>query len=383
MLHSFLLEYRSEILAVAERESRALAGVRPNSDQLKLGLPIFYQQLVNDLMQEEAGSQNPIVDRVGAAKAATNSDEPAMAIAMGHPEDVELAKAAEGLGAELFRLGYTLSHVVHVYGALCQAITGLAITKAVNITPVEFRNLNRCLDVAIAGAVTEYQSLRDVKTQDNEVKRCGSCAHELRNALGGAMLALQMIKTGTVGFSGSTGQVLDRSLKRLEELIGRSLTEVKLRSGAVLHVQGTSLLLLVDQILVTANIEAKSKGQTIETDIDPGLNVNVDSQLFHSAISNLIQNALKYSRVGGRIQIRGHQVDEKVVVEVEDECGGLKTSTAENLFKPFERQNDDLNGLGLGLTIARKAIDLHHGTIKVANLAGRGCIFTIIIPKTA
>jgi signal transduction histidine kinase len=359
MLHSFLLEYQNEILEIAARESRLLAGVRPNSDQLKRGLPVFYLQLVNDLKLDEAGTQDPLVDRVAA----------------------EEDRNPERLGFVLFSLGYTLSHVVHVYGALCQAITSLAITKTVNITSVEFRSLYRFLDVAIADAVTDYQSVRDVKAHDYEVQRCGSCAHELRNALGGATLALQMIKAGSVGFSGSTGKVLDRSLKRLDELIGRSLTQVKLRSGAVLQLKETNLLLLVDEILVTANIEAKFKSLAIETDIDPDLYVNVDSQLFHSAISNLIQNALKYSRAGGRIQIRGHQVDEKVVIEVEDECGGLKTDTAENLFEPFEQQNDDRKGLGLGLTIARKAIELHQGTIKASNLPGRGCVFTVTLPK--
>ena len=251
------------------------------------------------------------------------------------------------------------------------------------MTTVEFKNLNRCLDVAIAGAVIGYQSLRDVQTQDNEVRRCGSCSHELRNALGSATMALQMIRLGTVGFSGSTSQVLDRSLKRMDELIGRSLNEVKLRSGAILHMQPTNLLLLMAQILVTANVEAKSKNQTIETDLDPELYAEIDSQLFYSALSNLIQNALKYSHTGAKIQIRGHQIGENMVIEVEDEFGGLKSETPEDLFKPFEQQNEDRKGLGLGLTITRKAIDLHRGTVKITNLPGKGCIFSISIPKKA
>jgi C4-dicarboxylate-specific signal transduction histidine kinase len=66
---------------------------------------------------------------------------------------------------------------------------------------------------------------------------------------------------------------------------------------------------------------------------------------------------------------------------VEDECGGLAPNAETDLFKPFEQQNANRKGLGLGLTIAQRAIALNHGTIKVQNLPERGCIFKITLPK--
>ncbi len=385
MLPEFLKENKNEILEVARLESLSLAGVRPTSDQLKLGLPIFFQQIVHILDLEKIKSPAAISvkpDTIAREKAATESNEVAMAMASAHPEDIELAKSSGLLGVELLRLGYTLSHVVHIYGSLCQAITGLAAKKSINISALEFRNLNRCLDVAIAGAVTEFQSFRELQKRNEEVKRCGFCAHELRNSLGSALMSFELIKSGEVGFSGSVGQILGRSLKRMNELIGRTLTEVKL-SGVrpALEIQDINLLLLVDQLLVTASMEAKARRQTIEIQISSDLVVKADLQFFHSAISNLIQNALKYTHVGGKIQIRAKAVNEDVVFEVEDECGGLAANDTEDLFKPFEQQNENRKGLGLGLSLARRAIELHNGTIEARNLPGTGCVFTIKLPR--
>ncbi len=386
MLHEFLQKNRVEVLAMTEKKALELAGSRPSSAQLKKGLPIFYEQLM-DVIHVERGttpsSSPPGKDQEGMAQAAHESDEEAMAMASGRPNEVAVAKSAGEHGTELLRLGYTLSHVVHAYGAMCQSITELATAKKVLITTKEFHDLNRCLDVAIAGAVTGFQAQQDTKVTSKEIEHFGFLAHELRNALSSANMAFQMIKKGTVAVGGNTGLVLEKSLNRLEALIDRSLTEVRLRVDPKVHITSGNLLQLVDQIVVTAEVEARTKKQTLDIQIDPALDIEADQQLFYSALSNLIQNALKYTHTGGKIQVRGKLVGENIVVEVEDECGGLSPNAATDLFKPFEQQNEDRNGLGLGLTIAQRAIALNHGKIEVTNLAGTGCIFKITLPKKA
>lgn len=380
MLHEFLSKNEKEIIAMTEKKSLALAGVRPSSNQLKAGLPIFYQQLVGVLRLGQGPARTSNVDDEGMAKAAAESDEPAMAMAAGRPDDAAVAKSAGLHGIELLRLGYTLSHVVHAYGAMCQSITELATVKNIIITSSEFRDLNLCLDVAIAGAVTEYQATRNNQESSREVEHLGFLAHELRNAIGTVKLAIDLIKRGTVGFGGSTGQVLDRGIKRIEELVDRSLTEVRLRVDPSVRKESVSLIQIVSQLMVTAEIEAQSKNQIIEINVDPALIAEADSQLVYSAVSNLIQNALKFTRPGGKIQIRGTLAGKNIVIEVEDECGGLSDRASE-LFKPFKQQHDNRKGLGLGLTIAQKAINLNNGTIDVRNLPGKGCVFTILLPK--
>ncbi len=381
MLHEFLLENEKEILAMTEKKARDLAEGGPNSDLLKKGLPIFYKQLIDVLQLEQNIHPEYNIDKKGMAQAARDADEPAMSAASGRSDEVVVADTAGLHGVELLRLGYTLSHVVHAYGAMCQSITELATKKKAPITTTEFHDLNQCLDVAMAGAVTAYAFQKNSNESTREVEHLGSLAHELRNALNTTIMAFDLVKDGTVTPRGSTGQMVDKGLRRLNELIDRSLTEVRLKVDPKIIVESRNLSLLVDQIALTAKIEAQSKQQILETRIDPSLNVEADQQLFHSAVSNLIQNALKYTRVGGKIQIRGHLIGDNIVVEVEDECGGLAPNAETELFKPFVQQNENRKGLGLGLTIAQRAVLLNHGTIQVQNLPKKGCIFKITLPK--
>lgn len=380
MLHDFLEKNEVEILAMTEKKSRDLAENGPSSEQLKAGLPIFYRQLINVLEIEQNTHPEYQIDKAAMAQAARDSDERAMSVASGRKDEVEVATTAGKHGVELLRLGYTLSHVVHAYGAMCQSITELATTKNVPISTMEFHDLNQCLDVAMAGAVTAYASQRTSNESSREVQHLGSLAHELRNALNSATMAFELIKEGSVSPRGNTGQVLERGLMRLDELIDRSLTEVRLKVDPKILVESACLLQLVDPIVLTARIDTRLRRQSIDIRIDPTLIITGDQQLIHSALSNLIQNAVKFTRDGGKIQVRGYQDKNNIVVEVEDQCGGLAPNAEQDLFKPFEQQNKDRKGLGLGLTITQRAVVLNHGTINVRNLPGQGCIFKITLP---
>ncbi|MBC7539663.1 MAG: hypothetical protein H7281_12645 [Bacteriovorax sp.] len=227
MLYEFLQNNEDEILALTEQKTLELAGDHPSSSQLKEGLPIFYKQVIEVIHHADKPSSPPAKDITAIAKAADENDEPAMAEAANQPEEAELAKSAGRHGSELSRLGYKLSHVVHAYGALCQAITEVASKKNFPVTASEFHALNRCLDVAIAGAVTVYQALQDAQVHSHDRKMPGFLANEMRNALASANVAFQTIKQGTVGFGGDTADILEKSLKRIEELIDLSLAQEK------------------------------------------------------------------------------------------------------------------------------------------------------------
>ncbi len=109
--------------------------------------------------------------------------------------------------------------------------------------------------------------------------------------------------------------------------------------------------------------------------------MRTDRQLLLSAIANILQNALKYSKVGGSITVRAGPSANNVVIEIEDEGGGIEPKALENLFKPFTSGGFDQSGLGLGLTIVQRAIFLLQGKISVRNNPGIGCSFLIDIPK--
>ena len=336
----------------------------PNSTLLKQSLPIFYEQLISALLLQKKSTPFTI-----------EADKEARA-----EQDKSVTREAEIHGAELMLLGYTLPHVVYTYGTLCQSIKELAGKKNVHITKNEFNDLNRCLDIAIAGAITGHELTRPSSENTREIERLGYLAHELRNALSSVNLSLQIIKKSSNGFDGTTGQVLGRSLKRIEEIIERSLMEVRLRIDPAIKNESANLLQIIDQIVMTAEIEAKLKNQSLKVMIDPLLVVEADQHLFYSAMSNIIQNAIKYTRPGGMIEIRSNVTEKDIVIEVEDECGGL-TKPVEELFKPFGQHHFNRLGIGLGLTIAERAITLNKGTIGVINLPGKGCVFKISMPK--
>jgi signal transduction histidine kinase len=251
------------------------------------------------------------------------------------------------------------------------------------ISADEFKTLNRCLDEAIAQAVTAFAHQRELSLSDRGTERLGFFAHELRNLLSNALLALEVLKSGTVGVGGSTGAVLGRNLIGLRDLIDRSLAEVRLEAG-VHHRERVPLTALMEEVELAAAIEANARGlQLTVTPVDPGTAIEVDRQLIAAALANLLQNAFKFSRRHGHIVLRTDTTTStgRVLIEVEDECGGLPPGLAEDLFRPFRQHGADRSGLGLGLVIARESVVTNGGEIRVRNLPGKGCIFTIDLPR--
>ena len=100
-------------------------------------------------------------------------------------------------------------------------------------------------------------------------------------------------------------------------------------------------------------------------------------------MANLLQNAFKFTRTGGHVSLKSFSSADRVLIEVEDECGGLPPGDAEDLFQLFEQRGGDRSGLGLGLGISRRGVEANGGKLYVRNLPGKGCVFTIDLPKPA
>jgi signal transduction histidine kinase len=99
---------------------------------------------------------------------------------------------------------------------------------------------------------------------------------------------------------------------------------------------------------------------------------------------NLLNNAFKFTPAGGRVVLRARtNKEEHLLIEVEDECGGIPASAGDPFQSFGERRGGDRTGLGLGLSIARKAVRAHGGDIHIRNFPDRGCVFVIDIPLAA
>jgi signal transduction histidine kinase len=353
MLHEFICLNRDVIIARTRDRVRARPWPSVTTGELEHGVPLFLTQLAETLRLESTSTPFP-GDAIGAS--------------------------AAHHGADMRRLGFTVSQVVHDYGDICQTITALAAEQQAPISAEEFHTLNRCLDTAIAEAVTEHTRETAQERSAEELERLGHAAHELRDILNTAVLAFHTLKRGAVAINGGTGAILGRSLMSLREVIDRALSEVRLEAGTQRRAR-LPVVAFIDEIAATGLLHSEHRHVpfTIEP-IDPAWSVDADPQLLTSAVMNLLHNAFKNTPAGGRVILRARAADRRLLLEIEDRCGGIPDSQGD-LFQVFgERRGSDRSGLGLGLSIARKAVRAHGGEIHIRNMPGTGCVFTIDVP---
>jgi signal transduction histidine kinase len=213
-------------------------------------------------------------------------------------------------------------------------------------------------------------------------ERLGCLGHELRNRLTSAMLAFQIIKGGEAALTGATSTVLERNLHRMRDLINHTLADVRLTSGLQLRREPISIGDFLQDLRVSSAMEAKDRGIAFTISVEKGLAVDADRETLSSAVTNLLQNAFKFTRANGHVALTARAAAERVVIEIEDECGGLPASP-EALFQPFAQGSTDRTGLGLGLSISRRSVEANGGELRVRDLPGTGCVFTIDLPRNA
>jgi signal transduction histidine kinase len=374
MMHEFLTANRTNLIDRCRAKVAHRAAPAATRDELDFGIPLFLDQLIKTLRAEQ--TTDPMSSRAVSGPSG------------GVAGRSEMGETAALHGRELQASGFNLDQVVHDYGDLCQAITDLAVDSKAPIAIDEFRTLNRCLDNAIAVAVTEFSYQRDFIAADRQAhdlnQRLGFFAHELRNLLNTATLALTAIKAGSVGLDGATGAILDRSLVGLRNLIDKSLTEVKMTAGMAPQHRVFSLADFIAEVQLSAALEAQVRRCGLNvTPVDPRLGVDADRELLLAAVGNLLQNAFKFTHIGSEVSLAAYASSDRIFIDVADHCGGLPVGFAEKMFVPFSQGNVDRSGLGLGLSISRRSVEANAGKLGVRDVPGTGCVFTIELPRHA
>jgi signal transduction histidine kinase len=354
MLHEFIAAHRDEIIARCRGKVATRSIPPPTYLEIDHGVPVFLDQLRDALLSGQTTSQ-------------------------------DISRSAIKHGQDLLRQGFTVSQVVHDYGDVCQAITELAVELNAPISTDDFRTLNRCLDDAIAGAVTEHGRGRNQSDIDEESargsERLGFFAHELRNLMNTAIMAFEVLKKGDVGVGGTTGTVLHRTLMAARTLISRSLAEVRLTQG-IQNREPFLVARLIDEIAAASRLDAGARGVTFTViAVDDGAMVEADQQVVAAVVGNLLQNAFKFTRPRTTVTMRVVTSSEWVRIEIQDECGGLPSGDVDELFRPYERRGGDRSGLGLGLPFSRWGAEVNGGRISARNLPGEGCVFIVELPR--
>jgi hypothetical protein len=193
LLHDFIAAHREQLIARCREKATGRSASPPVPEEIEQGVPVLLDQLVSVLRA-------------------------------GFEPGPEIAETALMHGRDLLRAGFSVSEVVHTYGDVCQSVTELAVELNATISAEDFRLLNKCLDDAIASAVTEFGRKQGQSSSDGKAAH-GSERFELRDLSKAALLAFEAIRSGQVGIAGSTGAVLHRNLIEIVALADRSLAE--------------------------------------------------------------------------------------------------------------------------------------------------------------
>jgi signal transduction histidine kinase len=287
-------------------------------------------------------------------------------------------RAAEEHAEQRFWRGYDLPAIVREYGVLREILWD-AITEQTEPPLEETRRLLRYLFEGLAEATARYVNLRDGEIRRRNSEHLGFLAHELRNPIASARMAMELLRVRReIDPSSQMFNVVERGITKAMQLIDDALIAVRLGQVGPQSCANVDLGAMVHDLAAESEAEASAKGLAIV--VEGGGQMEADVRALRSALSNLIRNAVKFSKPKSEIVLRVRATGGRVIVEVEDSCGGLAEGAETKLFDPFVQAGADRSGFGLGLAIAKQATEAHNGQLRIHNLPGKGCVFVLDLP---
>src|SRR5437588_2831350 len=217
-------------------------------------------------------------------------------------------------------------------------------------------------------------------------------SHELRSPLARLNVALGLARQRTGPEAAPTLDRMELEANRLNELIGRLLVLARMEGGeeavekSEIHLED-----LVREIAQDAEFEAQGRNCRVKCEVVDDAVVSGNVELLHSAIENVVRNAMRYTQGGTEVEIRLEQIEEangpQALVRVSDQGPGVPEASLDKLFQPFYRLDDarerQTGGVGLGLAIAERAVRLHGGSVRAANRPAGGLVVELRLPAIA
>jgi signal transduction histidine kinase len=165
-------------------------------------------------------------------------------------------------------------------------------------------------------------------------------------------------------------------------MLHHRLTASREETAAPIHPSRVSVSDVIERVELEAAAEAQAGGFGLAVAPAPrGVYVEADPQVLAAAVTKLVHNAFKHSRTHGHVSLTTTATAEHVLIEVEDECGGLRPGEAEELLRPVEEKDVHRPHPGLGLAISLRSVEVMGGQIRLRELPGKGCAFTVDLPR--
>ncbi|MDQ6993460.1 MAG: ATP-binding protein [Mariprofundus sp.] len=210
-------------------------------------------------------------------------------------------------------------------------------------------------------------------------------SHELRSPLARLQVALELARNASAGKADSELDRIGREAERLNELIGEVLTLARFEQGGVKsNMQVLQLDQLLTAIVTDAAFEAEAIKKEILYDKPEHCSVRGDYSWLNRALDNVIRNSIHHSSVGSCVEVHLIVYKGRAVITIRDHGDGVEETQLIRLFDPFFRASSarehDGSGYGLGLAIAKRAVEMHAGDITACNHRSGGLEVTITLP---
>ncbi|HUH00783.1 MAG TPA: response regulator [Kofleriaceae bacterium] len=208
--------------------------------------------------------------------------------------------------------------------------------------------------------------------------------HELRNPIAPIINGLAVLAASDdPEVITRARKAMDRQARHLARLVDDLLDVSRITSGKIeLRRELVPISAIIDAAIAMSRPLIDEKGHHLAIDVaDPALAVLGDAVRLTQVVSNLLNNAARYTPSGGRIEIECAQEGERVAIRVSDNGQGIAPGLIGSVFDMFVRASPEGSGLGIGLTLAARLVEMHGGAISVqSDGVGKGCVFSVKLP---
>jgi PAS domain S-box-containing protein len=245
--------------------------------------------------------------------------------------------------------------------------------------------------IGITRDITERKQVIEAEKRLSKLREefIASVSHELRTPLFSLLGYLDLLLSGKVNHADVQKEFLTRASKdanrlldKVNELLDFSLLESE---HLTLNLEKVDLSVIIVDLLHAFQEQAQSRQISLKfTPLDSSLVAEVDPSRMRRVLENVVENAFKFSEVGGTVLVTGESADDNIIINVFDQGCGIPEEEISRIFEKYYQvghtNTENVYGLGLGLYIAKQIIEAHRGTISVKSQLGAGSTFTIIIP---